>query len=125
MKTLQNVMLINAVSSAASGLLLIFLAGFVSQIFEIPSTGVFAGVGVFLVLFASLVFYESRQIPIRMERIRLIITLDRLWVLLSLIVVLLPSIDMSTMGKVLTIAVAVWVALMAYLQARNLKRVTI
>ncbi len=124
MKTLQNVLTINALSSGATGLLLVGFSDFIAQLFGIPASGIIIGVGIFLVAFAALVFVESRRNPMQPERVRFIILLDRLWVAVSLVLVVLPMVDLSVIGRVAVVAVAAWVALMAYLQNANLKKIT-
>jgi len=124
MKSLQTILTVNSVSSGATGLLLVALAGPIAQLFGVATTGIFVEAGIFLLAFAGFVFYESRRNPIRPDRIRLIVTLDCVWVIASLVIVLLPAIELSGIGRVIIVAVALWVALMAYLQATNLKNVT-
>lgn len=124
MKSLQTVMLVNAVSSGATGLLLIVLANLIAQLMGTSAIGVVREVGFFLVAFAGLVFYESRRNPMRLERVRFIVILDCLWVLTSLVVVLVPAIELSILGRVVIVTIAAWVGLMAWLQATNLGKIT-
>lgn len=125
MKTLQNVLLINAISSGATGLLLVFLSRPVATLFAVSQPAIILGVGLFLIAFAGIVLIESRRNPLQMERIRFIILLDRLWVITSLILVVFPNTNLSIIGRVAIVAVAGWVALMAYLQATNLRKVSV
>ncbi|HYG38711.1 MAG TPA: hypothetical protein VD908_08835 [Cytophagales bacterium] len=124
MKTLKNILLINGVSSGVTGIGLILFAGFIAEIFEVSVLEPFWGTGLFLVIFASMVIYEALQNPIRRERIRLIISLDVIWVIGSVILVLLNLENISLVGHLLIVAVAFWVALMAYLQSRGLKELS-
>ena len=124
MTTLRNVLMINAISSGATGLILIVLPGFVAGLFETSSTRPFVGVGIFLVAFAILVFRASLQNPLRLPLVWLIIGLDSLWVIASLTVISFQLFEISTLGYVFIAAVAGWVALMAYLQFNGAKQLS-
>lgn len=122
MTTLKNVMLINAVSSGATGLLLIIFSGYTAQLFSVTRQMPFVAVGIFLLLFAVLVFANSRRNPLSKGWIKLIVAIDILWVIESLIIVFPKMFGFSTIGYVLIVAVAIWVTLMAVLQAKGLQQ---
>jgi hypothetical protein len=125
MKTLKNVMLINAISSGATGLGLIAFAGLIAGLFETSMTGPFVEVGAFLLAFAILVFSVSRGNPVNTRAVRLVIVLDTLWVIASLVIVLFQPFAISMLGYIAIAAVALWVAAMAYLQSAGLKQLII
>lgn len=125
MKTLKNVMLINAISSGATGLGLIVFADFIAGLFEASVTGPFIEVGAFLLAFATLVFSVSRGNPVNARAVRLVIVLDTLWVVASLAIVLFQPLAISMLGYIAIAAVALWVAAMAYLQSAGLKQLAI
>lgn len=54
---------------------------------------------------------------------KFIITLDVIWVIASVIVVISLFYTISIIGSVMILAVAVWVGMMAYLQNRNLNTI--
>jgi len=122
MNALKNVMLINALSSGATGLLLLFFPGYTAELFGASSQMPFVAVGAFLLLFALLVFMQSRRKPLRKGWVKFIIALDIIWVVESLIILFPKMFDLSFLGYALIGAVALWVALMAVLQARGLKQ---
>jgi hypothetical protein len=122
MITLKNVMLINAVSSGATGAGLLFASKVVADIFGINQTQPFVGVGIFLVAFAAVVYLVSRQNPMNANAVRLLIAGDTLWVVTSLVIVLFQVFDISMLGYFLIGAVALWVAAMAYLQFKGLNQ---
>jgi hypothetical protein len=64
----------------------------------------------------------ASQKMIRENRVRLIISLDILWVVVSLGIVVLQAFGLTMLGYGLISAVAGWVGLMAYLQAIGLKQ---
>lgn len=77
--------------------------------------------GAFLVAFALLVYYASRQKPANKTLVRWIIALDIMWVADSLIVVTGQLFAITFIGNAIILAVALWVGLMAYLQIKGLK----
>ncbi|MBA4055979.1 MAG: hypothetical protein C0490_14790 [Marivirga sp.] len=122
MKNLKNVLLVDSLSSGATGLLLILIPGTVAELFSWPSKVPFISVGLFLLLFASVIFYEGRKDSVNRSRVSLFALLNALWVAVSLIVVMVEAFDLSGVGYFLIGVVALWVALMAFLQYLGLKR---
>ena len=123
MSNLKKVLLINATSSGATGILLVIFNQYLAGLFSSPYAWVISEVGVFLILFAGFVFITSIQNPPKIMLVNLIISLDCLWVLTSLVIVFLGLFNLSTIAYVLIVAVALWVALMAFLQYKSLKLV--
>lgn len=124
MTSLKNVLLINGVSSGATGLILIVFSQFTATLFDSPQPAPFWAVGAFLIVFAALVVTEGVRATPRPGRVMLITTLDTLWVAGSLIIVVLQLFSLSAIGYLLISGVALWVATMAVLQARGLKKIT-
>jgi hypothetical protein len=124
MTTLRNVLLINAVSSGITGLVLAIAPGMVADLFATSNTTAFVAVGIFLFAFAVLVFVLSIQDPLREKNVNIIIALDTLWVLASFAIILLQVLDISTLGYFIIAAVAAWVALMAYLQFKGKRQLS-
>ncbi len=125
MLTLKNVLLINALSSGATGALLILFANPVAQLFGVEQSAPFWAVGLFLVVFAGIVLSESRQQTPRPKRVQFIIGLDVTWVIGSFLTTASLYSTLSFTGQLLITAVAVWVAAMAFLQNRGLKRLSL
>ncbi|MCF0051733.1 hypothetical protein LXM25_16825 [Dyadobacter sp. LJ53] len=125
MKTLKNVLLLNAVSSGATGLGLIFFPDFFAGLFEIKSTVPFVETGIFLAVFATLVFAVGIKNPINAGAVRFIIVLDTLWVVASFTVILFQMFNLSLIGYLMIAAVALWVAAMAYLQTAGVKQISV
>jgi hypothetical protein len=123
MLTLSNILKINAISSGATGLLLVVFSKFSAGLFGIGTQAPFILVGLFLIGFSIFVMYNAFQKPFKPRQIVSIIWLDRLWVLVSLLVIAIYNTSISTIGLLLILAVAVWVGLMAYLQNAKLIRV--
>lgn len=123
METLKKVLLVNALSSAACGLLLAVMPSKMAELFEVSQAWPFIATGIFLIVFADLVLYAFfRKKPSR-GLLQSIVYTDISWVTLSILVVALSLFDLSALGYVLISGVALWVALMAYLQNAGLKKI--
>ncbi|GGD80894.1 hypothetical protein GCM10011514_51280 [Emticicia aquatilis] len=124
MSNLKKVLLINATSSGATGILLVIFNQYLADLFGTPHAWAVSEVGIFLIFFAGLVFITSLQEPIKILFVKLIVSLDCLWVAASLLIVSLGLFKLSTIGYALITAVGLWVALMAFLQYKSLKLTT-
>lgn len=118
-------MLINAISSGVTGLALAILPKTIAGLFGTTATMPFIETGIFLTVFAALVFSVSRSSPVHVRGVRLVIALDTLWVIGSASIVLFQPFAISVVGYVLIGAVAVWVAAMAWLQSAGLKQMLV
>ena len=121
MISLKQVLLVNAVSSGATGALLMLFPAPVARLFGVTPVVPFLAVGAFLLVFAAGVGYEGMQKPLRPGRVQRIIALDVAWVVGSLVAVALLFSTLSVLGNGLILAVAGWVAGMAFLQAKGLR----
>jgi len=124
MISLKNILLLNGVSSGATGVLLLAFSRFFANLFLVTSTMAFTGVGIFLIVFASLVIWVALG-DMNCRTVQLIITLDTIWVGLSFIVAIFFYDEISLIGSVLIEVVAIWVAAMAILQTKGLKQTTL
>lgn len=122
MNLLKNVLLINALTSGATGVLLVLFPGMMANLCGATQEWPFMVAGIFLVAFATLVFIQSRKQAPQKGWIKLIIALDIVWVIESLIIVVPQLFGLSFMGYLLIGAVAGWVGLMAILQSKGLKQ---
>jgi hypothetical protein len=121
MISLKQVLLLNAVSSGATGALLMLFPAPVARLFGVAPVVPFVAVGAFLLVFAAGVGYEGMQKPPRSGRVQRIIALDIAWVVGSLVAVALLFSTLSVLGNGLILAVAGWVAGMAFLQSKGLR----
>ncbi len=121
MISLKQVLLVNAVSSGATGALLMLFPSPVARLFGVDAFVPFLAVGAFLLAFAAGVGYEGMQKPPRPSRVQGIIALDVAWVVGSLVTVGVSFPVLSALGSGLILAVAGWVAVMAFLQTRGLR----
>lgn len=120
---LKNVLLINAISSGATGILLTAMPNFFAELFAVGNSMPFTEVGIFLILFSMFVFITALSSQARKSRAKIITALDVTWVIASAVVVVILFSSISTIGSFLIIGVAVWVGLMAYLQNKNLQSI--
>lgn len=125
MRYLKNALQINPISSGVTALLLILFSGFSAELFGTSRTAPFIGAGVFLLLFASYVFLQSRKEPLQSKKVQLIIALDVVWVIGSLIIILPRLFELSSIGYILIGAVGLWVAAMAWLQFKGLNEISV
>lgn len=122
MITLKQVLLLNALSSGLTGLLLLIMPKPIAEIFEVSASEPFMVTGAFLVLFALLVGYAATRPLPAASLVKAIIFLDCLWVLASVLLLLSGMFHMSQWGYLLIAGVAAWVGLMAYLQYAGLRK---
>lgn len=121
MLSLKNTLLLNALTSGMTGILLICFAQPAAELFAQVQSAPFVGVGVFLLVFALYVFRVSRRTPVRSNEARVVTVLDLSWVVASVVLLLWMNDQFSIIGNVLIAAVAGWVGLMAVLQWRGLR----
>jgi hypothetical protein len=124
MMRLKNVLLVNALTSGATGLLLILFKASVAQLFGSAMQWPFIAAGIFLVVFAIMVFAQSRKQQVSKGWVKLIIALDIMWVVESAIILLPQLFGLTSIGYALIGAIALWVALMAFLQIKGLKQLS-
>lgn len=120
---LKTVLLINALSSGATGILLTFIPHFFTDVFKVKVTTPFLATGIFLILFSSFVFVSALSKPIKISWVRAIIFMDSIWVVASIICVAILYSSISNWGSFLIIGVALWVCLMAYFQKKYIKQI--
>lgn len=125
MKTLRNVLLINAISSGATGLGLALMPGVFAELFNVSARAPFVGTGLFLIGYAVIVFIEARRKELSTPWIQFIIMMDGLWVICSLLIITSSVFTISVLGYLMIGAVALWVGLMGYLQYAGLKKALI
>lgn len=116
--TLKNVLLINAISSGITGLLLVLTPDTFASLFKTDKLTPFMAVGIFLILFSLVVLINTLQKPIKKSLTQLIIGLDLTWVLISMIITMILFSSISLIGSIIILVVASWVGLMAYLQKK-------
>jgi len=123
MMSLKNVLLVNGVSSGATGSLILTFGHMAASLFGVNGPTAFWVVGIFLIAFAVLVITEGLKTNTSANRVRLIIVLDVLWVIGSVAIVVLQLFDLSALGYFVIAAVGAWVGLMAFLQFKGLKSI--
>ena len=94
---------------------------FFADVFEVNETAHFVGVGIFLSVYAIVVWLVGRSQTVNLKSVNGVILADSLWVATSLVLIALQPYQVSLMGNLMIAAVALWVLLMAYLQYRAAK----
>ena len=122
MNTLNRILLLNSLTSGATGLIMVIFSTELAGWFGVSGSAGFVGVGMFLLAFAVLVFVEGRSNPHNRNRLRVIIALDEIWVIGSIIILVFQPFEFTVLGNILTGGVALWVAAMAYFQFVGLKQ---
>ncbi len=125
MISLKNVLLLNGISSGATGVLLVAFARFIANLFQVTSTMTFISVGIFLIVFATVVIWIAMDASNQTRKVQMVIALDVIWTAVSFIIVILFRHEISMIGNVLILAIALWVAAMAFLQTKYLKQITL
>ena len=120
---LKNVLLVNAISSGITGILLVVIPDIFAALFKTNKTVPFIEVGIFLILFSSFVLLNASKNPIQKSWTKLIIGLDIAWVVASLIATVLLFSSISIVGSAIILAIAAWVGLMAFLQNKTLYKI--
>ena len=115
MKNLKMVMLINSLSSGATGLIMVIFSRPIAALFEVSTVIPFIAIGIFLIAFSILVLLVSRNTQ-NTGAVKFVIMLDVSWVIASLALATFQLFGLSLIGYWLILGVAVWVALMAFLQ---------
>ena len=122
MLTLKTALLVNGISAGATGAGLIAFARSIAVLFGLDQVAPFLYSGVFLILFGLYVVKTALSKSIGFPALRLISSLDLLWIIASIAVVAAAGSVISIIGNILIIAVAAWVGLMAVLQERTRKQ---
>jgi len=118
MSQLQKSLLINALFSGISGIILVAINTHIANLFDISNTSVFWIIGAALIFFSVIIIYEiRRQNPLG---VLAIILQDYLWVLGSLILLITQPFEVSKTGNSIIAMVALVVLFMAINQANAL-----
>lgn len=121
MNKLKKYLTINSIFSAFSGVFLVLFSNWLNAFFNIQNQYVFPVIGLNLIIFSLFVWYVSRNHLFNKKLVNLISVLDAFWVLGSLFIIFSGGFDLSGNGKILTGAVAVWIAFLGYKQFQNNK----
>lgn len=122
MKSIKQTLLTNGISSGAAGLLLTCFPGMITELFSAPSTIPFVATGIFFMIFAFYVVLSAFQSNITTAVVKRITSIDVLWVVTSIFILLLWSSQLNMLGNLAVIVVALWVAMMALLQFSWIKK---
>ena len=107
---------INAAFSLLSGIDFIVFNGFLADKIGVDSKQALIFIGVGLIVFAGLVFFNAFRKNIDAKSIKSIIVQDLLWVIASAIVLTFKAFDLSALGYELILLIALIVGTFAIFQ---------
>lgn len=118
MNQLQKTLLVNAIFSGLSGILLVVFNKTIATIFDTTNTTIFWTIGIALIYFAATIIYEiKRQKPLG---VFFIIIQDFIWVVGSVIIIIFQPFEISKSGDGIIASVALIVLFMGIGQANGL-----
>lgn len=127
--SLRLTLTLDAITSGASGLLLLVAGGPIaallspaSELFGIGLPMLCRSVGLFLLAFAGLALVAARSAPARTGLVWEVFALNVAWVIGSILLVELAWDGLTLLGRLAIVAVALVVAVFALLQGVGLKR---
>lgn len=116
MKDLKLALIINAGFSTLTGLMLILGNGFFADFFGLEQKAPFWILGIGLLLFAGLVYVESKRKILNLKQAKIISIADILWVLGSIGIVSFDPFSISFEGKLVIVLVSLCVGFFAFHQ---------
>ena len=120
-RSLTNALRANAVFSAISGLVIVFLHDQVLQWLGISGVNII-GLGIGLVLFSAYLFWMASRATLPRSRVSGVIAGDWAWVVASTVLLFFRAEMFSTLGIFLVADVALLVMVFAIWQQRGLSR---
>ena len=119
--TLPVLLVLDAVLSSVTGVVMIVAADLVEPLLNVPAV-VMRSAGVLLLPFAGMVFFFSRPAQLTRSRVFTVIALNLAWVAASVLVLVTEWIQPNTVGMVIVLFQAGLVAVLAELQFAGLRR---
>ena len=116
--TPNRILTLNALSTAGCALAMLLGRGFLYTLFGLTSPMLFDVLAVGLLAYAAALWIASRQESISPRSLLAFALVDDAWVVGSVIALELFWVDMAPFARILTIAVALVVAVFALLQFR-------
>ena len=120
---LRNTLKSNAIFSFISGLLLAIFSSGIGQFMQVAMPGILMYIGIGLIFFAGLVFFNGFKTAIDQNQVKFIILQDWIWVAGSLIIIIANPFSISLKGNLLIGFVAGVVAVFAMLQTKGLRHI--
>lgn len=118
---LQKHLVLNGVFSILSGLSLVFLSNYFEQLIGFDNSWILPLIGFNLIGFGAFVLYASKALLQKRLIINLISTMDGLWVVGSIILLVIDPFGFSLEGKILIAVVALWIAYLGIQHYRHNK----
>jgi hypothetical protein len=118
---LRRALMLDALASGATALLLIAAAGFLDALLGLP-VALLRGAGLLLVPYVAFVAFVATRPRIEPAAVWVIVACNVLWVLASFLVLLSGKLAPTGLGIAFVVAQAIVVALLGELQVMGLRR---
>ena len=112
---LRRVLVLDAATSGAMGLMLIFAAGTLGPLLNLP-VPLLRGVGLSFIPFVALVAYAATRTPPSRALALTVATLNAVWVVASLWLLMSGQVAPNMLGTVFVAAQAAFVGILAFLR---------
>ena len=116
MNELKKFLKINSLFSMACGVVMLSFSDKLNSFFNINNEYIFPVIGFNLMFFSILVYYVYQKHLSNKLLVNIISSLDALWVIGSLIIILFDLFNLSNNGKIIIGLIAVWIAFLGYKQ---------
>ena len=118
---LRRVLLADALISAATGLLMLLGADFLSGLLDLP-TALMRPIGLILLLYGAFVIYTATRVRLQRPAVWAIIVINALWAIDSVVLLLSGWVAPNALGYAFVIAQALVVAMFGSLQYIGMRR---
>jgi len=116
MNQLKKYLMINSAFSLLSGLLLTFASSSINTLFGISNKIVLPIIGINLLIFSLMVYYVAVKQLKNKSLVNLITSLDLLWVIGSLALLIFQWFNLTSIGYIVIGCVAIWIAYLGAMQ---------
>lgn len=116
---LKRYLLINSCFSLFTGILMLILTQQLNMFFDITNSWVFRIIGLNLVLFSLFVLFVALSKPIKQLLVKIIISLDALWVIGSISIIVFRLFQLSPIGYLLIGIIALLIGFLAFKQYQH------
>ena len=116
MNQLKKYLMINSAFSLLSGLLLTFASSSINTLFGISNKIVLPIIGINLLIFSLMVYYVAVKQLKNKSLVSLITSLDLLWVIGSLALLIFQWFNLTSIGYIVVGCVAIWIAYLGAMQ---------
>ncbi|MBD8497914.1 hypothetical protein [Paenibacillus arenosi] len=114
---IRKVLLLNAISSTGTGLLLLLFPGYIGELSGLDNKAALMGVGVYLLLVVAFVFITVTKKVVSPKAVLTLSVIDFLWFVKSVVLLVASSSFLTTIGTIAVIFIAVVVGVFGIFEA--------